>query len=427
VPRGEPLKKWTEHLQQGWQKIIKGDQQIEQYCHQALLGVALLILEEGDVKHHTVNIALANETHLLRFKARHPLFHLENGDKKVGLWEFEPMTEGGKPFADHLQFDEINRVLKPMEPDELSPNPIFSVYGFEGFTEGTPLENKLVKAPAKRHSLFSTTFTRLIVANWQFKRIDWAAKQLRPQLQAEKVKYANYANEYQDARPHCTSTRQLEYQLQKMQIFCNDAVFLLSRIQSALKTLEINGKNFARRLEEIRHETPDNPWQLDFKEKIQLRAENELSVLMPFYRAIRRLENHQVYIESQVKYLKGLQERWQLYLAQRQTQAGETLNILGTILFLLLAGTGVADTALTFNSKLIGVEISEKLVYLMIALLSVPLFWRMSKWVAKKMCCLFHGTWFDQVFCQRVFQWLNELEFFRGFIKLKNHFKRKSK
>jgi len=147
---------------------------------------------------------------------------------------------------------------------------------------------------------------------------------------------------------------------------------------------------------------------------------------MPFYRAIRRLENHQVYIESQVKYLKGLQERWQLYLAQRQTQAGETLNILGTILFLLLAGTGVADTALTFNSKIIGVEISENLVYLMIALLLVPLFWRMSKWVAKKLCCFFHGTRFDQVFfCQR---WLYELEFFWGFIKLKNHFnKRKSK
>jgi len=117
------------------------------------------------------------------------------------------------------------------------------------------------------------------------------------------VKYANYANEYQDARPHCASTRQLEYHLQKMQIFCNDAVFLLSRIQSALKTLEINGKNFARRLEEIRHETPDNPWQLDINEKIQLRAENELSVLKPFYRAIRRLENHQVYLETQVKYL----------------------------------------------------------------------------------------------------------------------------
>jgi hypothetical protein len=306
VPRGEPLNKWTEHFQKGWQKLIKGDQQIEQYCHQAILGVALLILDDADVKHHTVNIALANKTHLLRFKAKHPLFHLENGDKKVALWEFEPMTEGGKPFGEHLQFDEINTVLKPMESDELSQNPIFSVYGFEGVIESA-LEKKLVKTPpsSKRHSLFSTTFTRLTVANWQFKRIDWAAKQLRPQLQAEKVKYANYANEYQDARPHCASTRQLEYQLQKIQIFCNDAVFLLSRIQSALKTLEINGKNFARRLEEIRHETPDNPWQLDFNEKIQLRAENELSVLMPFYRATRRLENHQVYIESQVKYLKA--------------------------------------------------------------------------------------------------------------------------
>jgi hypothetical protein len=107
-------------------------------------------------------------------------------------------------------------------------------------------------------------------------------------------------------------------------------------------------------------------------------------------------------------------------LAQRQTQAGETLNTLGTILILLLAGTGV-----TFNSKLIGVEVEEKLVYLMIAVLLVPLFLRMSKWLAKKMCCFFHGTRFDQVFCQRVFQWLNKLEFFRGFIKLKNHFKRK--
>ncbi len=142
--------------------------------------MALLILDDADVKHHTVNIALANKTHLLRFKANDLLFHLKNEEKKVGLWKFEPMTKGGKSFVEHLQFDEINTVLKPMESDELSQNPIFSVYGFEGVIESA-LENKLVKTPppSKRHSLFSTTFTRLIIAQWQFKHIEWAAKQLR--------------------------------------------------------------------------------------------------------------------------------------------------------------------------------------------------------------------------------------------------------
>jgi len=61
--------------------------------------VALLILDDVNVKHHTVNIALANKTHLLRFKANNLLFHLKNEGKKVGLWEFDPMTEGGNLLA----------------------------------------------------------------------------------------------------------------------------------------------------------------------------------------------------------------------------------------------------------------------------------------------------------------------------------------
>jgi len=436
---GEPLEKWEAHFRQGWQKLQQVYQEADDdpetglaYCHQAFLGVALVILENGDsVAQHTVNIAVEDERHrLLRFKvADEPLFRFQKGEQAANFWEFTPMTQGGKPFLTEMQFQETptQLFLKPMALGELMPNPIFSVYGFtfEGSHQDNDLIDKLFKAPFKRHSLLAAVLTRLIIVQWQFGRIYGEAKKLLPDLRKENARYAHYANEFQDARPRCASTRQLEYQLQGMQILSNKAAFLTSRIESALETIDINGSNLVRRLEKVRQETPDNPWQLDLgEEKVQwqLGTENDVSLLQPFSRAIRGLKHHQTFLETQIKYLKGLQERWQLYLAQRERLLDKNLDMLGIILVLLLGGGGIS-----LNSKWFGVVVKDDLVDWLVLLILIPIAWRFFKWFFQKVCCFFHGTHFSHFLCQPVFQWFAEFEFFRFFKQSKSRFNRGDK
>jgi hypothetical protein len=434
----EPLEKWEVHFRQSWQKLQEEVYQKAAddpemglaYCRQALLGVALVILDYGDsVAQHTVNIAVENERHrLLRFKVKNQsLFHLKKDEQVARFWEFTPMTQGGKPFSTEvMQFHETptQLLLKPMALGELMPNPVFSVYGFTfGGSQDNDLIDKLFRAPSKRHYLLAAVLTRLIIVQWQFGRIDREVKKLLPDLRKDNVRYAHYANEFQDARPRCASTRQLEYQLQDMQTLSNKATFLTSRIQSALKTIDINGNNLARRLERIQQETPNNPWQLDLgEEKVQwqLETENDVSLLQPFSRAIRRLQHHHTFLETQVKYLNGLQDRWQLYLEQRKMLLGKNLDILGIIL-VLLGGGGV-----TLNSKVIVDVEKEWLAWLMVALL-VPIAWRFLKWMIQKTCCILHGTRFSVFLCQPIFQWFTKFEIFRFFKKSKSRFNRGEK
>jgi len=432
-----PLKKWETHFQQSWQALQKIYQDKADdpemglaYCHQALLGVALVILENGDsVAQHTVNIAVQDERHrLLSFKVKKPpLFHLKKDEQVAHFWEFTPMTEGGKPFSTEvMQFQETptQLLLKPMALGELMPNPVFSVYGFTfGGSQDNDLINKLFRAPSKQHALLAAVLTRLIIVQWQFGRIYGETKKLLPDLQQKKAGYANYADEFQDARPRCASTRQLEYQLQEMQTLSHKATILMSRIESALKTIDINGSNLAKRLQEIRQETPDNPWQLNLgEEKVQWQSEkeNDVSLLQPFSRAIRRLQNHKTFIESQVKYLQGLQERWRLYLKQRERVLGKNLDMLGVILVLLLGGGSIS-----LNSKWFGAVVKEDIVVWLVLLILIPILWRFIKWFSHQVCCILHGT--DFSLCQPILHWFTKFEMFRLFKNSKSRFNRGEK
>lgn len=394
----------------------------------------MVILEDGKtVEPHSVTIAMkeaantdgADETQLLSFQAKTdtPLLSLrkEGSEAVAHLYPFTPMTLGNKPLLKHLQIEwtQARPVLVPMVEGELTPNPVFSVYAFSfGGSLESSLEDKLVNAPFNRIPLLSSIFERLIVRQWQFGRIDSAAKLLRPELQSRYTAHANYANQYGDVRPRCASARLLESQLQEMQVLSNQATFLISRIDSALKTLEINGKNLTRRLVQLSQETPDNPWQLDLgaeSDKIQWQpAVEDKPLLAEFYRSIRRLENHQVYLDSQIRYMNGLQQRWQIYLAQRRRKAGDDLNVLLTVFVLLVAGPGV-----TFNTKSLGLSVDNWVIWLVVGVLLIPIVWQIIGWVGKQLCCLFHGMAFDRFLCRSIFQWLDKFEIFRLFRKEK--------
>jgi hypothetical protein len=448
VPPGESLESWGEHLKRSWRDICRlytqsfdDKAKAHAYCQKALLGVALLILDDGErVDHHRVSVAVADKKNpILRFAQPNydkPLFRIrtEGLNKTACLQAFVPMVSENKPFMSHLQLrlgkpdDSTLPRLALFEPGELASNPVFLVYGFsyDGNIDGwkDSVTRLLIRrSPFNRPPLLSTVFARLIMRQWQFGRIDEAAKQLRSVVQSRMTYYVNYASQYEGAYLRCSGTWMLGEQLQEMQALSNEAVFLVSRIQGAVQTLEINGDNLATRLEQIRQEAEQVNWQLHFHKESSAKpvqwplSDDETPLLEAFNFNINKLQDHTAYLETQLKYLDGLRDRWRLYLENRRTQLGEYLNTLGTVLIFLLAGTGLVT--LNVHKDIFGLSFENQLVYLLlIALLLIPIIWHFGRWLIKLFCCIFHGTWLNTLFCNNpIINWLNSVKFFRWFKK----------
>ena len=443
VVRGEPLENWGEQLRQSWQSISQvyttafaDEKPAQDYCQNALLGVAVLILEDGEhLKAHKLTIPVENgeALHFVPHHDSEALFHLNITDfaQTAICRRFQPETASGhlsrKNWALCLT-DEHSPYLASLENREAAPNPAFLVCGltYDGGNEAwnTAVGSVLAGVKLSKHlSLLSTLFTRLLTGQWQFMRIDEAAQNIRNLLQDKNAYYADYAHQSNEVRPHCARTRLLESHLQDMHSMNNRARFVISRIQGALKTLEINRDNLAKRLEQIRQEAKSVNAHLEYRPGVTSNifgsspSEEDIPILVPFNRSMKDLQNHQVYIQQQIRYLEALRDKWHLYLDKRKTQLSEYLNTLGTVLIFLLAGTTGVVT-LNVNKGLLGLNFEDPQVYLiLIVVLLLPIIWHFMRWAVKFLCCIFHGTGLNRFFCQPVAQWLQTVEFFSWFKK----------
>jgi hypothetical protein len=291
-----------------------------------------------------------------------------------------------------------------------------------------PVESLLVGQGLSDYpSLLATVFTRLLMGQWQFMRIDWAADNIRALLQERNAFFMDYALKSHEVRPHCARTRLLERQLQEMHSLNTRARFAISRIQGALQTLDINGDNLARRLEQIRQEAgqAEIKGKLSFSQgnkaqavRWDLSSHDEKVPLLAFFSLyIKRLQDHSVYIQQQAEYLDALRDKWLLYLDKRKTQMGEYLNTWGTVLiFLLLGGTGAAVT-LNIRKGFLGLPFANETIYLILFFISAPILWYFMKWVAKLFCCILYGTWLSRVLCNPILRRVQSVEFFSWFKK----------
>ncbi|EDN67412.1 membrane protein [Beggiatoa sp. PS] len=436
----QSLDNWALELQAGWQSLealyaeqFDSEEQARHYCQKALLGVALLILDEGaSVAHHSVHITSQDKDYqVLRFnKPQSEEFLLnisKSGEaKQAVLHQFRPITPNGRPMPKSLQLllaDEKPQ-LAPMISGDFEPNSVFLVCGFTyGGNDDwkNAVEQLLIqKGPANRPALLATIFARLIMGHWQFGRMNEEAKLWRSKLQQINHKYRNYANQDDGARPPCTRTRQLERQLQEMQAYQNEGRLLMSRLQGALQTLDVNGDNLATRLEQIRQVQTD--WQIRFDksgevDKIKWPPNNdEMPLLASFNLTINKLKDHVIYLKQQIDYLEGLQQQWLLFLRKRHTLSGEQLNTLITLFILLFAGAGAT---FSINRGSLGIDAeNQTLMFIILAVVLIPIVWHFLGWFWRQLCCICYGTWFNKFLCHNtLFDKLRAIEFFGWFKK----------
>jgi hypothetical protein len=359
-----PLENWLEQLKIGWNQIQRcysqhfanqsiSEVQTQAFCHQALLGVALLI-NDTHLESHTVmvpfkepddsvatQVVFKPDTWLLQI-THTPFENSDSEHKSIPalLAKFEAQFQV-IPQSKHwqIQLEATIPYLAPMKISqdtanpELGPNPIFSVYGLaygdfqSDDTESWPqaLQDFLVN---NEPAVLVRTLPRLLLREWQLTRMDLAVLMVRQYLQKSSTHY------HKQVKLPCLSARKLSYGLQTMAEVAADTSLLLGQLQQAIETLEIHRHNLEYRLQRARRYRSD--WHVLWQ------YEEEAPILDHFQADQQKLHNHITYLNSELTYLEGIRQRWHLHFEGQQLAQTEQLGSLARILAFLVA-IGIAS------------------------------------------------------------------------------------
>jgi len=211
---------------------------------------------------------------------------------------------------------------------------VFAVYGLahgalpENETWPKQLQDFLVGGG---EALLVRLLPRLLIRQWQFTRMDLAARLVRQYLQAQ-------SQHFDQAPLSCLPNRTLSNGLQMMARLEADTTLLLSKLHQAIKTLEIQRDNLMLRLREAH--------QLNTQWDVIWEKTYETPLLDSFEADKQKLQNHIVYLqEGELRYLEGIRRRWHLHFEGRQLARSERLWSLGSILAFLVAVGAASMTA----------------------------------------------------------------------------------
>ncbi|OQW86856.1 MAG: hypothetical protein BWK78_09560 [Thiotrichaceae bacterium IS1] len=356
----QPLDESLKLMVKAWQDIVERHQKaiipenakkIEEVCQAALLGMAMVIMDDS-LDSHTLTIEnreISRQSSSIIFKrSQQTLFTL---NKEENTTSFEPFTayfadgacKSRYPFS--LVFQDGEVFLKPILGEEIldketTKAPVFAMYGIEhpgvgkSFkTESWPKELQQILGGKGKNSqdlpLLVPVISRLLMRQWQFTRMDCAATRLRGDLQ----KVVSY-RQLSQAELICRSNHQLGEDLaQVIDKHTVDVKHLQARLLQAIRTLQINLNNLNKRLKEIQPRCQAQNWQFIGQD----------SLVETFERDMRTLENHQSYLTGEMLHSEGLHQRWHLLLDGRRLALSEHLGTLGHILILLVALGEVAN------------------------------------------------------------------------------------
>jgi hypothetical protein len=423
-PQSMPLDEWPKHLKKGWDKIQRqyieyfatqgiDASQAQAFCSDALLGVALLI-NDASLESHRITVPLRTsgdstvsqvvfipDTWLLH------VVHTPPEDSSFGRMPEPAILAQFEPQFLPIQQDKYWQLLLELPIPQLAPmeiaantsnpslaaNPVFAVYGIahgEAMlnTNEWPLPALLVRL-----------LPRLLMREWQFLRMDLAARQVLKYLQAR-------SHLYRQAQLACLSHHQLVNELQAMAELRADTALLLRQLHQAIKTLEVHQHHSERRLRRAYKASPQ--W------KVIWQYEGEAPLLDSFDVSQQTLHNHINDIETELTYLDGIGQKWHLQFEALQQAWRERLGSLGIFLASLVVISTATLMAVgiqshdnhSFLSRVVqliqeipsGIAdifmLSQPIVYgLLVLILLLPMGWLIGK------------TWFQKIRCHRIWRW----------------------
>ena len=431
----EPIEDWADNLKKSWEQIRLiyiehfsnqdfNATEARNFCRQALMGVALLI-NDARLDSHTITASLRGSANRVVFRPEIGLFQVSYAppDDNEGvaataiLTLFEPQFQAIQQSKYwQIQLDLPVPQLVPIEMAKnsanptIAPNPIFAVYGLAhgdldeiGEPTAQALQDFLIN---DEPAVLVRVLPRLLIRQWQFTRMDYAAIQARQHLQT-------ISNSHYQANLSCLSNTQLSEGLQAMAMETAKTSLLLGKLQQAIKTLEIHHNNTKRWLRRARQYNPDY-WQVIWQH------DDDSPLLSRFDADKQKLQNHITYIQGEITYLEGIRQHWHLHFEGRQLAWSERLGNLGSFLAFLVAVGAVSLTAVgvqntqqadngSFLSPLIqffnelqatpvfadlSYLLSQPVVYwLLVIVLLIPFFRHFIQVLRRKMRCSRRWRW----------------------------------
>jgi len=343
-----PLDEWAHCLHRGWQHLgayyarygSKPD-----FGESAFMGVALLIMDET-VDTHQVKIGTATGDLVIFQSAPHKttaekiLLQIEENQehvlpKPVTFEEFE-LDQSQTTWQIQLSSLHPPR-LTPMTIGEKPQNPVFAVYGLaHGRLEDECADQLQSFLCSGTTAVFARLLPRLLMQKWQYTRINEDAHHGRTQLD----KKNHLFQQHPDTKLECLWTGTLEHHLREMADLNAAAMFMLSRLQSSIKTLEITRNNIERQLQRssaVWQELDQTVVSHKYDWLLRWQFASHTPLLDKVNLDIQHLENHRTYLQSSLNYLAGISQRWELHLEERRLEISERLGQLGHFLIFLVA------------------------------------------------------------------------------------------
>lgn len=358
-----PLTEWQTELQAAWREIYAKYHRVfegrdsRNYCENALLGVALLIMDESLERH--------NETIKLDFydgqqeKKGEMCFkyipQLENWllsirDKEnimpvpARLYAFVPHSTAHFWQVNNwtLRFDRDVPYLSQITPDKLLGIPTFAVYGMAHGDADTVLKNadtalkreqtwpikfQNVFCSSVEHgiALLNSVMARLIIRDSIFAMMDCPAQSVRTRLKEKKILYT----EQSDKDLKSTPNHILQERLREIDTLKAETNYVRGDLEKGIETLNINYENLQWRLAQSMLE--QQAWVIDYQGMVK-----EPPLLSSISLKRDNLKSHIAYIQGELFHLEGSWARWRSFISeQSHSLTGTLVHVAHIIIFLV--------------------------------------------------------------------------------------------
>ncbi len=343
-----PLDEWAHCLHRGWQQInaYYAHYGNSAFCESAFMGVALLIMDET-VDTHQIKIGTTTGNPVIFQSSPHQttvektLLHVEENQdhvlpKPVTFEELVELDRSQTAWQIQLSSSHPPR-LTPMTIGEKPQNPVFAVYGLaHGRLEDECADQLQSFLCSGSTAVFARLIPRLLMQKWQYTRINEDAHHFRTRLDLKNHLF----QQHPDTKLECLWTSTLEHHLREMADLNATAMFMLSRLQSSIKTLEITRNNIERQLQRstaVWQELDQTVVSHKYDWLLRWQFASHTPILDKVNLDIQHLENHRTYLQSSLNYLTGISQRWELHLEERRLEISERLGQLGHFLIFLVA------------------------------------------------------------------------------------------
>jgi hypothetical protein len=336
-----------------------------------LAGVALVIITAPEKKYPKLDLVFRDEKELalglIRFEATEEILFQVNDLAGIMTQPAQFISFNNNPVESiktvrsnsdwQLHFTPQEVSLSPIQHEEDQNHPIFNVYGL---TLGVaPLEKRetivaqlqdLLWAAETGDCVLMDLLTSLLMCQWQAKHIFTAATKVLYELEGKNASFRQWKNEQLRKTP----LQKLQKDLQTMTELAAETRYMLSRLQRAIQTLQINADNLRTVLNDWKQGAAEEQtsltitWEMSSREKWRSLPVESTVLEQDFHFEQEILAARRTYIEGALTHLEGSVLRWQAVLDEHRLNFNKKITTIGYTITAISLIVGLSQVGSVF-------------------------------------------------------------------------------